>query len=166
MSVPVVWWGVRKMVRPLRPGLTASCCPEPGTVDGSAASQASKRPLANTVDSGRPGGAAFLQHDLYTASDLAVIVPPAALAARSGSRGSLCMGTPTSPYAALHRLPTGSVPDTVATSGVMCTPQPRHSWGQLQKKSRCGGAQRLFRPFAYSTGTAIPERTIFAASTT
>lgn len=77
-------------------------------------------PAGSTVDSGRPGGAAFLQHDLYTASDLAVIVPPAALAARSGSRGSLCMGTPTSPYAALHRLPTGSVPGTVATPGVMC----------------------------------------------
>lgn len=120
------------MVRPLSAGRTSSAT---RSRDGHKAQQPlddPKRPGSGLLVRATPCGVAFHQHHLYTASALAVIVPPAALAARSGSRDSLCVGMPTSPLRNRERPGRG----TVATPRDICTTgaadrQPE----QLKKKT-------------------------------
>lgn len=97
-----------------------TCCPEPGKIAGSMVSRADKRPSATLSIQAAPEGPLSYQHYLYTASALAVDGSHGRWR-RPGIRGDSLHGlVHTSPYAALHRLPTGSVPGTVATPGVMC----------------------------------------------
>lgn len=67
--------------------------PGAGTIAGPGARMAWKRPQARTPGKSRPArGAAFLQHDFYTASALAVDVPPPRHLGAAGAGLILCVG--------------------------------------------------------------------------
>lgn len=81
----MIWWGLASIVGPLKRAPLVR--PGAGTVASPAQPRATLRPVAAAPVRAAPSkeGAAILQHDFYTPSALGVIVPPAALAARTGA---------------------------------------------------------------------------------
>lgn len=127
--------------------------PEPGRSQGSQCRCTRLRPQAGTAIRAAPCGAAILQHHLFTASALAVNVPPRRWL-RPGSRGDSLHGlVHTSPYAATRCLAAVRAQCHGSHSTrYMYTVPPALGPGQLQKKTAvvvahnsCPGTGALFK---------------------
>ena len=139
-----VWWGLLSMDGPLNQGPPLLCSgPEPGASQGQPGSILS--PCARRRGpgcKGPPMRAAILQHRLYTASAIAVDVPPGRWL-RSGSRGDSLRGlVHTSPIRprAVARWGLGSHTPQYMYTG----PPPIGSPASWAKNNSCsGGAEQL-----------------------
>ena len=157
MSLPllVIWWGLGSMGGPLK---RARPCwrPGAGTVTRSAEPQMLRcAPGRGSAVKGRPSGAAFLQHDLYSPSALGLDVPPGSWL-RPGSRGDSLRGL-------VHTSPIR--PQAVAWWGLgshiprsMYTPPPPMAAGPAAKKNAAVVVtHNSGRVFALSNGGCSPR---------